>query len=126
MKAKNVLILLGAAILLSTLFIACETAPTGPIVNAAGQNVSGTATGTAPGYMGEVSVTLTLENGFITNVVAAAPHDTPMFAAPVISRAQSDMVRFNVPQIDNVSGSTITVMGINQAAQNALNQLLGN
>ncbi|MCL2374462.1 MAG: FMN-binding protein [Treponema sp.] len=124
MKTRNALILLGAGILFAGLFLSCETAQAVPITNAAGSAVSGTATGTAPSYGGEASVTLTVVDGFITEVVAAAPHDTPMFSGPVLMRASTDMVRFNVPEMDIVSGATITSMAINQAAQAALNQII--
>ena len=124
MKVRKILIVLGVSVLLSGLFISCETAPAAPLTNAAGQAVSGTATGTAPGYAGEVSVTLTVVDGFITNVVAAAPHDSPAFAGPVITRAHTDMIRFNTTRIDTVSGSTVTTMGINIAAENALAQII--
>ena len=123
MKTRNVLVLLGAAILLSGLFLACESVPA-PITNARGENVSGTATGSAPSYRGEATVTLTVVDGFITSVTAIAAQDTPMFVAAVIARAHTDMVRFNTPQIDIVSGSTITSMAINQAAQAAMAQIL--
>lgn len=124
MKAKKMLILLGAGVLLSGLFLACETGPARPHTTAGGELVSGTATGSARGYGGEVTVTLTLEEGFITSVVARADHDSPMFAGPVISRANADMPRFNTPRIDSVSGATVTSMAINEAAQDAFDQLM--
>ncbi|MCL2382101.1 MAG: FMN-binding protein [Treponema sp.] len=124
MTTRKLLILLGAGILLSTLFLACETGPAAPLTNARGELANGTATGTAPSYGGPASVTLTVVDGLITQVVAAAPHDTAMFSAGVLARAHSDMVRFNTPRIDNVSGATVTSMAINEAAQNALNQIL--
>ena len=118
------LIVLGISVLVSGLFLSCETAPVGPITGPGGANVSGTATGSATGYSGEVTVTLTVVDGFITNVVARADQDSPMFAAPVITRAHTDMVRFNTPQIDAISGSTITSMAVNEAARDALNQII--
>lgn len=124
MKVRKMLIILGVSVLLSGLLLSCETAPAAPFTDAAGQTVSGTATGTASGYGGEVTVTLTVVEGLITTVVATAPHDSPAFAGPVISRAHTDMVRFNTTQIDTVSGSTVTTMGINEAARSALNQIL--
>lgn len=124
MKARKMLILLGASILLSGLFFACATGAGAPITNAMGQYANGTATGSAPSYGGEVTVTLTVVDGFITAVVARADHDTAMFAATPLSRAHADMVRFNTPQIDNVSGATVTSMAINQAAQAAMAQIL--
>ena len=124
MKTQRVLILLGIGILFSTLFLACATDRVVPVTNARGERVNGTATGSAPGFGGEVTVTLTLENGFITNVVARADNDTAMFADPVVTRAHNDMVRFNAPEIDAVSGATITSMAVNAAARDALNQIM--
>lgn len=126
MKTRKALILLGAGILFSSLFLACETAPAAPITNAAGMAVSGTATGSAPSYGGEATVTLTVVDGFITEVVASAPHDTAMFSGPVLNRAPTDMIRFNTPEMDIVSGATVTSMAINQAARAALEEIIAN
>jgi len=124
MNIKKMLLLLGISVLFSGLFLSCETAPPAAITDARGQNVSGTATGFAMGYAGEVSVTLTVVDGFITDVVARADHDTAMFSGPVIMRAPNDMIRFNTPTADIVSGATVTSMAVNEAARNALDQII--
>ena len=122
---RKTMILLGIGLLFSSFFLACATAPSAtPFTNALGQNASGTATGFARGYGGEVNVTLTLLDGFITNVVVRADQDTPMFANPVISRASNEMVANNTTEVDIVSGATITSRAVNEAAQAALDQIL--
>ena len=125
MKLRTVLILLAVSVVISGAFLACASESAArPITNAAGQNVSGTATGSAPGYGGEVNVTVTIENGIITAVVVDAARETQAFAGPVVMRAPRDMIRFNAPEMDNVSGSTVTVMAVNQAARAAMDQLI--
>ncbi|MCL2602001.1 MAG: FMN-binding protein [Treponema sp.] len=123
MKVKNVLIM-TAGILLAALVLACESAPPAPITDAQGVNVSGVASATAPSFGGTATVTLTVVDGFITNVHVSAPGDTTMMAAPVIAKASTDMVRFNTPHIDAVSGSTTTSLAVNQAAAEAMARIV--
>lgn len=119
------LLFLGIGIIFLNMFVACSTAPAVPrVTNARGENANGVATGYADGYHGEVSVTLTISNGLIIDVVARADHDTPIFANPVISRAVNYMVRNNIPEIDILSGATITSTAINKAARSAFDQIL--
>lgn len=123
MKQVKVLTLFAACAFFLAFFVACATGPA-LITNAQGLPANGTATGSAQGFGGVVSVTLTLENGEITNVAVVAAHESAMFAAPVISRVNADMIRLNTASIDIVSGATVTSVAVNQAAADALNQII--
>jgi uncharacterized protein with FMN-binding domain len=114
-KTSKLAVLAGLAIALAFL-AACGGAPAA----LHGDGVSGTATGTAIGFNGEISVTITLTDGIITAVEMDLSIETPSFAAPVYARAPAEMIRFNSVNIDNVAGSTITVVAVREAAQNAI------
>jgi len=126
MKTKTALILFGISILFTGLFSACATAPAGPspLTNAYGDIANGTATGSSRGFGGALTVTLTVTDGFISSVEVDADRETAGFAAPVVLRAQTDMIRTNTPEIDIVTGATVTTNAVNEAARAALEQIL--
>ena len=108
------------AILLVFSLIACASAPAiAPIGDA-----TGTATASAPGYGGEVTVTVTMVNGFITEVVAIGPDESPTIGGAAIMRAPPRIIRFNTTDIDIVSGASITTMAITEAAQKAIDMIV--
>jgi fumarate reductase flavoprotein subunit len=121
MKIRTCIAALAAAAVLAGAFAACESAPreAAPIAGGA----SGTATGSAPGWGGEVTVTLTLVDGVITQAAVAGPNETPEFATRLLASAPGDMVRYNSPNIDVLAGSTVTSMAIRAAAQAAIDQI---
>ena len=127
MKTKTALILFGISILFfSGLFLSCATTPAGPppLTNVYGDIANGTATGSGRGFGGALTVTLTVTDGFISSVEVDAARETAGFAAPVVSRAQTDMIRTNTPEIDRVAGATVTTNAVNEAARAALEQIL--
>ena len=86
--------------------------------------LSGTGVGTAPGYGGDVTLTLTVENGVIVAVRVDAPGETPSFGLPAIARSRRTMLRKNSMDIDAISGATITCVAIKTAAQAAFDQII--
>jgi fumarate reductase flavoprotein subunit len=118
MKVRKLILFVGIVALLTGAFWGCASAPVTPIGNA-----TGTATGTAPGYGGDIVVTVTMADGFITDVKIVGDKETQSIAGPAITRAPNMIKRYNSAQFDAVSGATVTSMGISAAAQNAIDQI---
>jgi len=119
MKIRS-MIALFASVMLAGFVIAC---PSTPATTTSDSAVSGTATGTAPGHNGDVSVTVTMENGNITAVVLDVSMETPAMAGQVASRAPDEMIRFNSVDIDNIAGATVTTSAVREAAMSAVAQI---
>ncbi len=86
------------------------------------EGISGTATGTALGFGGEVSVTITMENGVITNVVIVGDHETEGIGKVVIAEYPEKFTEANAI-VDAYSGATFghfTRTAIMDAATQAL------
>ena len=81
--------------------------------------VSGEFTGTATG-MGEVSVTVTLTDGVITDCKIVGDSETEGIGSVVIESAADEIVSGNKGAIDVVTGATITSDAINGALAAAL------
>ena len=81
--------------------------------------VSGEFTGTANG-MGEVTVTVTLTDGVITDCVVEGPDETEGIGSVVVANAPEEIVSANKGSIDVVSGATITSNAVNEALAAAL------
>lgn len=80
-----------------------------------------TLTGTAQGFGGEVSVTITTEDGKITAVAIEGASETPGVGTNAIEQMPAKMVEANSVEVDGVAGATITSNAILSAAQAALN-----
>lgn len=80
-----------------------------------------TLTGTAQGFGGEVSVTITTEDGRITAVAIEGASETPGVGTNAIEQMPAKMVEANSVEVDGVAGATITSNAILSAAQAALN-----
>ena len=77
-------------------------------------------TGTAQGMGGEVSVTLTIENGVITGCTAVGDNETDGIGSAVIAQFPDQVVAGNTINLDAVSGATITSNAFIEAAKAAL------
>ena len=77
-------------------------------------------TGTAKGFGGEVTVTLTIENGVITAAKAEGADETPGVGTPALEQLPTAMVAGNTVNVDVVSGATFTSNGVIEAAKAAL------
>jgi len=79
-----------------------------------------TATGTAKGFGGDVTVTLTVENGVITAAKAEGADETPGVGTPALENLPAAMVAGNTVNVDVVAGATFTSNGVIEAAKAAL------
>ncbi len=82
--------------------------------------VSGEYTGVAQGIGGDVTVTITLEDSVITNVVAEGPNETEGIGTKALEALPGEMVEGNTINVDIVSTATITSNAIKEAAAAAL------
>lgn len=85
-----------------------------------GKYADGVYTGTGTGFRGETSVTVTVENGEITDITINSYKDDQQF----FSRAESDVIsailQSQDTDVDAVSGATFSSNGIKEAVANAL------
>ena len=84
----------------------------------------GTYTGSATGFGGTVTVTVTIKDGKITDIKANGPKETSSYwsrALNVISR----ILNKQSPSVDSVSGATYSSSGIKNAVASALNKAGG-
>ncbi len=84
--------------------------------------VSGTFSATAKGFGGDVTVTLTLTDGVLTDVAAEGPDETPDVGGRALSLMPESMVAAGTVEVDGVSGATVTSDAILAAAKDALTQ----
>ena len=77
-------------------------------------------TGTAEGYHGDVTVTLTLENGVITAATAVGEGETQGIGTKALEQMPADMVARNSVTVDTVASATFTSNAVLAAAAAAL------
>ncbi|MBR1672905.1 MAG: flavocytochrome c [Fretibacterium sp.] len=79
-------------------------------------------TGAGDGYGGKdaITVTVTLQDGVITNVTAQGPKETQGIGSVAVERMPEAMVKGNTIRVDGVSGATVSSTGILKAAEAAL------
>ena len=100
-------------------------------VNAASKYVqeSGSAggplTGSANGFGGTITVSVTMEGDKITAVEVVSNSETPEIAGPALEQIPAAIVAANSPDVDIVSGATYTSNGIINAVKNALESASG-
>jgi fumarate reductase flavoprotein subunit len=87
-------------------------------------SASGSAAATAPGFGGDVTVAITMANGYITDVTIAAPGETPSVGGIAVARAPGIIKQNNSADIDALSGATVTTHAISTAAQAAIDTIL--
>jgi fumarate reductase flavoprotein subunit len=80
---------------------------------------SGTATATAQGFQGPVTVTIEVENGKLIKVEAAGPRETAGIGSRAIANLPARMVQRNSLVVDRLAGATITSTAIFEAARAA-------
>ena len=88
------------------------------VVPAMAETVTGT--GTAAGFGGDVTVTVTLEDGVITAMTAEGASETPGIGTPALESVPAAMVAGNTVNVDVMSGATFTSNGVIAAAKLAL------
>ena len=95
-------------------------------VNAASQFVldsaaaSGPLTGTADGFMGPITVEVTMDGDTITGVTVVSNSETPSIAGNALEQIPEAIVAANSADVDIVAGATFTSNGIINAVKNAL------
>ena len=82
--------------------------------------VSGDFTGTAKGFGGDVSVTLTLTDGAITGCTAEGKDETEGVGSQAIAKMPGEIAESGSIAVDGVSGATVTSTAIKEAAAAAL------
>ena len=115
---KSVSALAMAAIIAVSLFgYGCGAKPASTSSDA---GVSGDFTGTAKGFGGDVSVTLTLEDGKITGCTAEGKDETQGVGSEAIAKMPGEIAESGSIAVDGVSGATVTSTAIKEAAAAAL------
>ncbi len=84
-----------------------------------------TFTAEANGFGGPVTVTLTVEDGVITDAEVTGDKETPNVGARAIELLPGELVRVGTPDIDGVTGATISSGAVIQAAKAAYAQATG-
>jgi fumarate reductase flavoprotein subunit len=122
MKIVTVSVSFVLAALVAVMCFSCASSGGGgaaPIGNA-----TGSASGTAPGFGGDITVTVTMADGFITDVQVVGDAETPTIGGVALTRAPGIIKKYNSAQIDTISGATVTSGGISAAAQAAIDKIV--
>lgn len=77
-------------------------------------------TGTATGFNGDVTVTLSIEDGKITAVTAAGDGETQGIGTLALEKMPEAMVAQNAVEVDIITGATVTSNAVLEAAAAAL------
>ena len=114
---KSVSALAMAAVIAVSLFgYGCGAKP----ASSSDAGVSGDFTGTAKGFGGDVSVTLTLTDGAITGCTAEGKDETQGVGSEAIAKMPGEIAESGSIAVDGVSGATVTSTAIKEAAAAAL------
>ena len=114
---KSVSALAMAAVIAVSLFgYGCGAKP----ASSSDAGVSGDFTGTAKGFGGDVSVTLTLTDGAITGCTAEGKDETEGVGSQAIAKMPGEIAESGSIAVDGVSGATVTSTAIKEAAAAAL------
>ena len=115
---KSVSALAMAAVIAVSLFgYGCGAKPASTSSDA---GVSGDFTGTAKGFGGDVSVTLTLTDSVITGCTAEGKDETQGVGSQAIAKMPGEIAESGSIAVDGVSGATATSTAIKEAAAAAL------
>ena len=123
MKIRSTFCLLGAALLIGLLVACATSAPVVPIGNATGTATASSVEGFG-GPSRPVVVTVTMENGIITDVVASGPGETGSLGGVALMRVSRSIIRFNSTDVDAISQATLTSDAVKEAAQAAIDMIV--
>ena len=115
MKKSIAALAMAAVVAVSLLGYGCGSKP----ASTAG-GVSGDFTGTAKGMGGDVTVTLTLEDGKITGCTAEGADETEGIGTLALEQLPAQIAETGSIAVDGVAGATITSDAIKEAAAAAL------
>ena len=81
-----------------------------------------------PEFGAQITVTVTVQNGFISDVIIYGPDETPGWGSLIIDQARAIIMRTNRFELsqddfDVIAASTRTIGGINEAGINALENI---
>lgn len=122
---KKLLALLLSALMLAAVLCGCggQNSSSSPASDSSAAGpVDGTYTGTAEGFGGEVSVTVTIEGGAITAVDTAGDSETATIGGAALPELAQAILDAQSPDIDGVAGATVTSTAVMAAAKDALTQ----
>src|SRR5699024_1565365 len=88
----------------------------------AGSTAAETLTGTAEGFGGDVTATLTVENGTITACTLTGDSETPDIGGAALEELQKQVVDANGYEIDGVSGAAVTSDAVRKAVARAMGE----
>lgn len=97
----------------------CSSNATPTSSASATSSTSGTFTGSSVGMQGTVTVSMTVEDGKITNVELTEIHETPAVASVAMERIPAQMVEYQTTTVDTVTGATLCSNAIMRAAKAA-------
>jgi fumarate reductase flavoprotein subunit len=87
-------------------------------------NATGTASATTLGFGGDITVTITMADGYITDVEVIGNDETPSVGSVAITRAPNLIKKNNSGVLDAISGASITTAAISTAAQEAIDKIV--
>ena len=119
MKTRIVAILLALALALT--LVACGGAADNGDNGA--ETAGQTVTGTAAGLFGDVTVTLTVEDGKVTNAVIEGKDETPEYGGEAMKAMAAAMIESGSIEVDVYAGATMTSNGVLEAAKAAMDQV---
>ena len=108
---------LSVAMLLSACGSTGSSTATGTAASATA--ASGVYEGSSVGMQGTVTVSMTVEDGKITNVELTECHETPAVASVAMERLPQQMVEHQTTKLDAVTGATLASNAIMRAASAA-------
>ncbi|OON85671.1 FMN-binding protein [Oribacterium sp. C9] len=79
-----------------------------------------TLTGEADGFGGKVTVELTVKEGTITDAVITGDGETPTVGGAALDTLKEQVIAANGPDIDGVSGATVTSTAVKNAVSAAM------
>ena len=116
MKQSIVALAMAAVVAVSLLGYGCGSKPAATT----GTGATGDFTGTAKGFGGDVTVTLTLTDGKITGCTAEGADETEGVGSKAIEQLPGEIAESGSIAVDGVSTATITSNAIKEAAAAAI------
>ena len=116
MKQSIVALAMAAVVAVSLLGYGCGSKPAATT----GTGATGDFTGTAKGFGGDVTVTLTLTDGKITGCTAEGKDETPGIGTMALEQLPGEIAESGSIAVDGVATATITSDAIKEAAAAAL------
>ena len=94
--------------------------PVGEGVQVGAGGGGGALTGTADGFMGPITVEVTMDGDTITSVTVVDNSETLNIASGALEQIPEAIVAANSPDVDVVAGATYTSNGIMNAVKDAI------